>query len=245
MRKMVLTCVAALAVAAPAYAGGGGEGGEEHAEKQKPRELRIAGSIVRLSQDAVAVENRVGDAVLTCLVPDRLSEKVAAFEVGEKVRMHCLRHRGRRAVLVKLRPLEHGKRPEKPAVEKQQAAGPIVELDEGAIVVQSSEGRLACRVPEEKQAKLDALKLGEKVKIWCADGVLAGLERYAPAGEEVRIYGQIAELSHEAVTVRGEAGSLSCRVPAALAQKLAGFAVGDSVKMICRGAELVYLEKRA
>ena len=31
--------------------------------------------------------------------------------------------------------------------------------------------------PEEKRAKLEGLKVGDKVKIWCADGMLAGIER--------------------------------------------------------------------
>ena len=178
MRKILLTCVVALAVAAPAQAGEG---------RVKGKELKISGPIVRVSDKAVSVENAVGDAVLTCAVPERLGEKVAAFEAGDKVRMLCVRARGRRAQLVKLERLgDRGKRPEKPAaekpaVEKQAAAGPIVELGDGSIVVQSPEGRLACRVPEEKQAKLDGLKLGDKVKIVCADGVLAGLERSQPA----------------------------------------------------------------
>ncbi len=247
MRKMLLTCVVALAVAAPAQANEG---------RAKGRELKISGPIVRLSEQAISVENAVGDAVLTCAVSERLAEKVAAFKAGDKVRMLCVRFRGRRAQLVKLERLgDRGKRPEtpaaeKPAAEKQAAAGPIVELGESAIVVQSSEGRLACRVPEEKQAKLDGLKLGDKVKIVCADGVLAGLERYEqaekpkPAGEEARMYGVISALSRTSVTVQGEAGSLTCSVPAGFAEKVAGrFAVGDRVKLMCRGSELTYLEK--
>ena len=122
MRKMLLTCVVALAVAAPAQAGEG---------RAKGRELKISGQIVRVSDKAVSVENAVGDAVLTCAVSERLAEKVSAFEAGDKVRMLCVRFRGRRAQLVKLERLgDRGKRPEKPAAEKQAAAGPIVELGE-------------------------------------------------------------------------------------------------------------------
>lgn len=239
MRKIVLSCIVALTVAVPAHAGGGAA---------KARELRISGPIVKASGNAVSVENLVGDAVLTCVVPERLAEKAAAFKVGDKVRMLCVRHRGRRAQLVKLERLGASPKAEKPAAEKQEASGPIVELGDAAIVVQSSEGRLACRVPEEKQAKLDGLQLGMKVKIYCVGGVLAGLERYQPAekpaGEEVRLYGAVAAVSRASVTVQGEAGSLTCSVPSALAEKVAGrFAVGDRVKMICRGSELIYLEK--
>jgi hypothetical protein len=238
MRKIVLTCIAALAVVVPAQANDGGA---------KGRELRISGPIVKASGNAVSVENLVGDAVLTCAVPERLAGKAASFKVGDKVRMHCVRYRGRRAQLVKLERLVAPKR-EKPAEAKQEASGPIVELGDAAIVVQSPEGRLACRVPEEKQAKLEGLQLGVKVKMWCVDGVLAGLERYQPAekpaGDEVRLYGAVSAISRASVTVHGEAGSLTCAVPSALAEKIvAGFAVGDRVKMICRGSELSYLAK--
>ena len=107
MRKMLLTCVVALAVAAPAQAGEG---------RAKGRELKISGPIVRVSEQAVSVENAVGDALLTCAVPERLAEKMAGFKAGDKVRMLCVRFRGRRAQLVKLERLgDRGKRPEKPA----------------------------------------------------------------------------------------------------------------------------------
>jgi hypothetical protein len=253
MRKLVLALVAALAVAAPAHAGGGEGGGEaEKPKTAKAKELRIVGAIVRLSDTAVAVENRVGDAVLTCAVPERLAAKVQRFEVGDAVRMHCVRPRGRRAMLLKLRPLDEAKLPEKPAErpegEKKEALGLVAELGDGAIVVQAREGRLACRVPDEKRAKVDGLKVGDTVKIWCAGGILVGLERPVPMdkpapAEEVRVYGSVVAISRESVTVRGEAGSLTCRVPTGFAEKTARFAVGDAVKMMCRGAELTYLEK--
>jgi len=243
MRKILLACTLALVAVAPAQAGDA---------PGKGRALKISGPIAKVSARAVSVENRVGDAMLTCAVPERLAEKAAAFEVGDKVRMLCVRFKGRRAQLVKLERLGErpAKKPEKPAVEKQEAAGPVVELGAGAIVVQSSDGRLACRVPEEKQAKLAGFKLGDEVKIWCAGGMLAGIERYQPAdkpaGEEVRMYGLISALSRASVTVQGEAGSLTCSVPAGWAEKVATrFAVGDRVKLMCRGSELTYLEKQA
>lgn len=236
LRKVVLTGIVALVAAVPGQANGG-------------KELRISGPVVRASTQALSVENLVGDAVLTCAVPARLAEKAAALKPGDKIRMVCVRYKGRKAELVKIQRLgeraDEKKADEKHA-EKQEAAGPIVELGDAVIVVQSSSGRLACRVPAEKLSKLAGLKLGDKVKILCAANVLAGLERYTaekPAGEEVRLYGKIAELSRSSVTVRGEAGVLTCVVPAALAEKLARFAVGDSVKMMCRGSELTYLEK--
>ena len=213
------------------------------------KELRISGLVVRASAQALSVENVVGDAALTCVVPARLAEQVAAVKVGDKIRMVCVRYRGRKAQLVKVQQLvakPAEKRPEEKAEEKQEAAGLVAELGPGAIFVQASDQRLACRVPAEKQGKLEGLKVGDKVKISCVAHILTGLERYSadkPAVEEVRLYGKISTLSGDRVTVQGEAGSLSCFVPAAFAEKLARFAVGDYVKMMCRGSELTYLEK--
>lgn len=209
------------------------------------KELRISGSVVRASAQALSVENAVGDAVVTCVVPARLAEQAAAVKVGDKIRMVCIRYRGRKAELVKVQRLVP-KPAEKKPEEKQEATGLVAELAPGAIVVQAGEQRLACRVPAEKQGKLEGLKVGDKVEISCLAHVLAGLERYTadkPVVEEARLYGRISSLSRDRVTVQGEAGSLSCFVPAALSEELVRFAVGDYVKMICRGSELTYLEK--
>jgi len=247
LRKVFLIGIITLVVAVPAQANRG-------------KELRISGSVVRASAQAVSVENRVGDAVLTCTVPARLADKVAALEAGDKVRMVCVRHRGRRAELRMIgrlgdkaeKPREKAdadKKPEEKSGERQMAAGQVAELVSGAIVVQSDAGRLACSVPAEKQAALVGLKVGDKVKIYCLGGVLVALER-APvvverkAGEEHKLYGRITALTRESVTVQGEAGSLTCTTPAAMAGRIAEhFVVGDSVRMMCRGSELAYLEK--
>lgn len=244
LRKIVLTGIVALVAAVPGQANEG-------------KELRISGPVVRASAQALSVENLVGDAVLTCAVPARLAEKAAALKPGDKIRMVCVRHKGRKAELVKIQRLgekaderkaDEKKADEKKAdekrAEKQEAAGQVAELGPGAIVVQASDKRLACRVPAEKQGKLEGLKVGDKVKIFCVGGQLAGIERVAAGGQEVRLYGRIVALSRAAVTVQGEAGSLTCVPPASLVEKIAArFAVGDSVKMMCRGSELTYLEK--
>jgi hypothetical protein len=126
--------------------------------------------------------------------------------------MYCLRHRGRRAVLLKLMPLEDAKRPEKP------------EKPEG----EAKREKPAAEKPAEKPVEKPKPEPKPEPK----------------PGDEARLYGRIAELSREAVTVRGEAGSLTCRLPAGYAEKVAGrFAVGDAVKLMCRGSELTYLEK--
>jgi len=245
LRKVFLIGMFTLVVAVPAQA-------------REGKELRISGPVVRASAQTVSVENRVGDAMLTCTVPARLAEKVAALKVGDKVRMVCIRHKGRRAELRMLARLgdnaekareKADEKSEEKRGEKQMAVGQVAELAPGVIVVQSETGRLACKIPAEKQARLAELKVGDKVKIYCLGGVLVGMER-APvaderkAGDERKLYGRISALSRESVTVQGEAGSLTCTTPAAMAGRIAEhFAVGDSVKMMCRGSELAYLEK--
>ena len=62
------------------------------------------------------------------------------------------------------------------------AVGQVAELTAGVIVVQSETGRLACKIPAEKQARLAELKVGDKVKIYCLGGVLVGMERAPVAG---------------------------------------------------------------
>ena len=109
MRNLMVTCFAALAVVAPAQAGDGGANG---------RELKITGTVVRVSAGAVSVQN-AGDMVLTCAVPERLATTAAAFKVGDEVRMFCIRYRGRRAQLLKLeRPAAAAKKPEPPGDEQ-------------------------------------------------------------------------------------------------------------------------------
>jgi hypothetical protein len=240
LRKVVLTGIIALVAAGPGQANAG-------------KELRISGPVVRASAQAVSVENLVGDAMLTCVVPARLADKAAALKAGDRIRMVCLRRQGRKAELVRIQRLAEtpnakteDEKAEEKRPEKQEASGAVAELGPGVIVVQG-EQRLACRVPADKQPKVDGLKVGDKVKILCVDSQLAGIERTAPpkeGGQEVRLYGRIVALSRAAVTVQGEAGSLTCVPPAALLEKvMVRFAVGDSVKMMCRGSELTYLEK--
>jgi hypothetical protein len=183
LRKVVVAAVVALVCALPAAAEEGKPA--EDAKKPHAKELRIFGSVVRASEQVLAVENEEGDEMLTCIVPERLAAKAAALKAGEKIKMICIRPKGKRAQLVAFhRFVERPAKPEKPKIEK-------------------------------------------------------------PAGEEVRIYGRIAALSSGAVTVQSDAGSLTCRAPVGIAEKLARFAVGDAVKMMCRGAELTYLEKTA
>jgi hypothetical protein len=270
VKRLILFCALALGVAAPAQAG-------------EWKELRVRGVVVSATAETIVVENAAGDAMLKCLVPERLAAKAAMFKPGDQVRMICARKRGHRAVLVRLaRPteksersrekgekreheggdrgeyrekgehLEKGESQEK--AEKRAAAtvrGVVVELAEAAIVVEEalSGRRLACRVAAAKAHKLEGVKLGDRVEIHCANNELAYLKRSAleetkrPAVEDSKLYGTITALSSTSVTVTGDGRTLTCSVPAPLAEKLGRFAVGNTVKMMCRGGDLSFLEK--
>ena len=223
LRKIVLTGIVALVAAVPELAGEGKPSGG--------KELRISGPVVRASAQALSVENLVGDAVLTCAVPDRLAEKAAALKPGDKIRMVCVRHKGRKAELVKIERLgekaktgrreegrgEEGRR--EAAAEKQEAAGQVAEL--GAAVDRRPGARQAPRVPRPGREAGEARgpKVGDKVKIALrrrtSSRASSATAPRKPAGEEVRLYGKIVVLSRAAVTVQGEAGCahVRCRRP--------------------------------
>lgn len=143
---------------------------------------------------------------------------------------------------------DHHKKPAKPEEKGEKRAsatarGLVVELGAAAIVVEDAATgrRLACKVPASKAHKLEGVKLGDRVEIHCANDELAYLKR--PEALESKLYGTISALSSTSVSVTGDGRSLTCSAPAAFAEKLARFAVGDRVKMMCRGTELTYLEK--
>ena len=132
LRKVFLIGIFTLVVAVPAQANQG-------------KELRISGPVVRASAQAVSVENRVGDAMLTCTVPARLAEKVAALE-GRRQGAHGLRSSqgppGRAAhdrAASATRPRSRARRrtrvdekkSEEKRGEKQMAAGQVAELASG------------------------------------------------------------------------------------------------------------------
>jgi hypothetical protein len=303
LRKVLLSSLVALVVVVPAQANAG-------------KKLAVRGLVVRASAELVTVENFQEDAMLTCRVPERLARKASSLKQGDRVRMLCVRHRGRRAELVGIERLGDkaearalsakgvvsersdasltvlggdqaltctvpdrlaervakvavgdkvaivckqvgGGLPELAAVEtygadsvELRAQGAIAELGASGIVVVDKESgkRLACRVPAEKSYKLAGLAVGELVKIVCQRrgdvAELSYLERVtATVAAEVRLAGRVSALSPSSVTVQGEEHSLTCTVPASFAEKLARLAVGDRVKMLCRGSELTYIEK--
>jgi hypothetical protein len=181
-------------------------------------------------------------------VPAGLQEKVARLSAGDRVAIGCRKRDGKAPELVKLERLEV-----KAEAVAEDIAGVVVSLPGSSLTVENADaGRsLTCTVPDELAAKLATLKVGERVKLLCKGGVLAALVRAEVAAEtpkaapapETKLVGRITALSAGSISVTGDA-SLTCRIPAGWRERLALFAVGDAVKLLCRGSELVHLERR-
>ena len=221
MRKMLITCALALVAVAPAQANDGGG---------KGRELRISGPIVRISSTAVAVENVVGDAILTCAVPERWAEKAGAFKVGDRVRMRCVRYRGRRALLVRLERLAERAEEAREAGRRETrgreagSGGPDrgvgAAVDRGP-VLGGAGSRAAC--PRRSRRSWPdsswAIRSRSRAQAACSPGSSATSRPRSPRVRKPGCTAWIAALSRASVTVQGEAGSLTCSVPVGLGRE--------------------------
>lgn len=163
MRKGLLTCAVSLVAAALAQPTAAA--GRSAEDQQSDREG---------SAPAVSVENAVGDAMLTCAVPERLARKrrrqggragPAALRLLPRPQLVRLEHVGERA-----------KRPESRREAGREAcgreaggAGVIVELGPASIVAGSVPEGLAGRVAEH-------FVLGDRVKMTCRGSELTYLE---------------------------------------------------------------------
>lgn len=214
--------------------------GDDHASREV---VDFGGTVSAVSADSLTVKD--GAHSLTCSVPDAFAAKVAALKVGDKVKMYC--KGGALAGLA--RPEVH--------IEIVDIAGAVSAVSATSITVANAEHSrsLTCSVPDSLAEKVAVLKVGDKVKLYCKGGVLAGLARLEtpksetppPAATEFVARGAITALSATAITVSTDGAPLTCRVPLSWGDKLHGFAVGDNVKLYCRGAvgnaEAVALEK--
>lgn len=210
----------------------------------KAHRLKLRGTIVELTAESVSVRNLLGDLTMTCT----LDEPLAGLAEGDRVVVKCERRGGRPAAFLRAERLDRKQEKEKEKERREGAvadiAGEVVEASAESLTVENAERSLTCSVPDAYAEKVARLEPGTKVKMVCKDGKLAALGlavETKPA--EQKLYGRIVALSARAVTVEGESGRLTCEVPDWSAEKVGRFAVGDSVKMLCRDGELTYLER--
>lgn len=220
---------------------------ERVGERAEAKTLTARGVVSAVSERTLSVRSENG--LLTCSIPDRFAEKVARLEVGDKVAVLC-KQVG--SATPELQALEEVVVVPEPAAPVEMAArGTIAELGEAAIIVVDAESgrRLACRVSAERRAKLVGLRAGDVVKLVClkrgdALELVSVVKADAPAaGAETRLLGTITAVSRPSVTVEGDGHTLTCSVPASFGDRIHAFAVGDRVKLVCRGSELASLER--
>ncbi len=204
---------------------------KEHADRAQT----IAGKVKAVSDDSITVID--GEHALKCDVPAAKAEALEGVEVGDRVKLYC-----KSGVLVQLTKVA-----EAPAVQAIDIAGRVTAASDAFITVTSTDKSrsLTCSVPDRLAEAVHALSVGDAVKLLCkrSGGVteLAAVTRVAAAVDKPKsewsIAGEISSLSGDRVVVTGDGRSLSCSIPAEYREKLAQFAVGAHVKLLCRGTD--------
>lgn len=204
--------------------------------KQDPpdRAQTIAGKVKAVSDDSITVVD--GDRALKCDVPAAKAEALKGVDVGDRVKLLC-----KGGDLVQLGKLES----QAPVAQAVDIAGVVTAVSAASITVANTDKSrsLTCSVPPRLADAVHALSVGDRVKLLCKRSgtatELTAVARLTVAQpiKEWSIAGAISSLSDDRVVVTSEGRSLSCSIPAGFREKLATFAVGNRVKLLCRGAD--------
>jgi hypothetical protein len=215
--RAFLLVVAALSLAAPAIAA-------------EPTILKASGPIVALDEEWIGVKGAAGP--LRCRIPDRLVEKAETFAVGDQVAVVCSK-RGTRSP--ELQAIARAKAEENERA--QTIVGKVRALTDAAIAVTDGEHTLKCDIPAAKAGAVEGIEVGDRVKLLCKGGSLVQIGKVtAPVVQTVDIAGLVTAASASSITVttKDKSRSLTCSVPARLAETVQGLAVGDAVKLLCK-----------
>ncbi len=196
---------------------------------EPPSVVDAGGTIASLGADGITVR---GERSLTCRIGDR-SPGVGDFKVGDRVGIACID-----GLLAKIVRLPEATAPASLA----DVAGEIIALGSGAITVRG-EHELSCRITDGSPS-LGELKIGDRVKMICANGVLTTIARATttpPTGEKEQpattsLVGAITLLTATTIGVHGER-DLTCTVGSS-SPKLGDYKVGDRVKIACANGVL-------
>lgn len=223
MRSLLLSVVAvSLLAVAPAAAAG-------------PTLLKARGTIVVLDEEWIGVKG--AEETLRCRIPDRLVDRVASFARGDRVGVVCSK-RGKRSP--ELQAITHQQKQKQEQADREQAiAGTVRAVSDDSITVADGDHALKCDISAAKAAELEGVEVGDRVKLLCKGGDLAGLGRAgsdAPAVQAVDIAGLVAAVSGASITVAStdKSRSLTCSVPSRLADTVHALSVGDPVKLLCK-----------
>jgi hypothetical protein len=222
---LLSTALAALAVALPAA---GAEG------------RSVKGVVVSLTQSAVAVKD-AKSVVTTCARADR-SPSLDGVSVGDRVQAACARVRGH-LVLVKIRRLRAADGATANNTEPTKFGGVVTALTDASITVHDGDRDLTCSLGAGSPST-GAVKVGQHVKIACANGTLVAVAPVV-AGQPGHAYeGTVTAVGAGSISVHTEHGDATCTV-ADGSPSLAEVKVGDRVLVGCKAGsnQLVILKK--
>ena len=228
--------VASLAVAVPAVAAEG---------------RAITGVVASISSSAVAVQDAKG-VVTTCSLAAK-SPTLAGYSVGERVRMQCVRAKGR-LVLARVRALPAATASPTDETKPVTFAGAITALSDSSISLHDGTRDLTCTI-DATSPSTASFAVGQHVRVACAKGVLAKITAITrplpspapptptpPPHKTLAAQGVVTALSSSSVTVHTDGGDVTCAVGAG-SPPLGDFQVGDRIKMACVDGTVVALAK--
>jgi hypothetical protein len=208
--------------------------------------VTFGGVVTALSDRSISLHD--GDRDLTCAVgPD--SPSTAGVKVGAHAKVACAN-----GLLVSLAlvPSGDGKPAPPPAPEHTTvgAIGTVSAISPTSLTVHTDGGDVTCSVGDGSPSLAD-VRVGNRVKMGCLDGVLKLLARAdappppppPPAGNVVTVGGTLTALSDASLTVHNaEHGEVTCtRGPSS--PSLGDFHVGDRVGMACADGVLVKIAR--
>src|SRR5438105_6909951 len=172
------------------------------------------GTIGVLGSSSIAV------GALTCSLGSSLPS-LTGYQVGDGVRIGC-----GDGVLMKIEKL-----PARPVF--TSASGTLSALGSSSITV----GALTCSLGSSSP-DLSGYHVGDTVRIGCADGVLAKIEKPEPKPVFSTAFGTLSAIGSSSITVDSLTCSVDSRSPS-----LAGYHVGDTVRIGCADGVLAKIEK--
>ena len=207
---------------------------DDHSEPSK-----ISGAVSALTSASITV--RDGDRSLTCQLTNA-SPALAGVTVGSHIGIGCV---DGKLTLVNLPNDARTQTTTTPGNTIVRAEGRVTALTATSIAVRGDGAVVSCTISPSSPSTT-ALKIGVEVTIVCTNGVLTALRAEqsdhgsttTPA-EQRNAYaiGLITAIG-PSISVRGDGPTLTCQITSA-SPSLAGFAVGNRVKIYCSNEVLV------
>jgi len=200
---------------------------------------KISGAVSALTSASITV--RDGDRSLTCQATDA-SPALAGVTVGSHIGIGCV---DGKLTLVGLPNDARTQTTTTPGNTIVRAEGRVTALSATSIAVRGDGPTVTCTISPSSPSTT-ALKVGVEVTIGCTNGVLTALRAEqddhgstTTTTEQRNAYaiGLITAVG-PSISVRGDGPTLTCQITSA-SPSLAGFAVGNRVKIYCSNEVLV------